>query len=415
MAQLFPFKAKRPRLGKALQVASLPYDQYTANEVTEILKYNPDSFLHVVQPSLLKGRKSTGSEKDLLFESRNKYFEMLEKGALVPDEKACFYVYRQEKADFIHTGIIAAIQSTEYKNGSIKIHEQTLAAKEEKLKDYLSVVGINAEPVLFTYPAQHELDVLINEITSEAPVEHFEKDGKKHSLWVVWHDNQIDKIHQIFEGIEHVYVADGHHRSASSALLSESLMGKFVEDHPSQRFMGIFFPHHNVQLFEFNRLVKDLNGLTLVKLLNLLSEDFEIENLGHNVYKPKVQHEFGMYIDKNWYKLKLKSNTINPELGEKLDANILNQKILQPIFGIKDLRREKRMGYLTGKEPIEKLEQMVNEGKFKVAFTLFPVSVEQFFHFSDEGKMMPPKTTWFEPKLLNAFVVYDLELPNEQP
>ena len=415
MAQIFPFKAKRPRLGKALQVASLPYDQYASNEVTEILKYNPDSFLHVVQPSLLKGIKSTGSEITLLEQSRANFNKMVESGTLVSDDKNCFYVYRQEKSDFVHTGIIAAIQSTEYKNGSIKIHEQTLATKEEKLKDYLSVVGINAEPVLFTYPANHQMDELINKITAENPEEHFEKDGKKHSLWVVWNDDQIKQIHQIFKEIGHVYVADGHHRSASSALLSEALSGSFPENHPNQRFMGVFFPHHNVQLFEFNRLVKDLNGHSLPTFLNLLNEDFEVENNGNEVYKPKMQHEFGMYLEKNWYKLKLKSNSINPDLGEKLDANILNQKILQPVFGIKDLRREKRMGYLTGKEPISKLEQLVNQGKFKVAFTLFPVSVEQFFQFSDEGKMMPPKTTWFEPKLLNAFVVYDLELAEKKP
>ena len=410
MALIFPFKAMRPRLGKALQVVSLPYDQYAASEVTEILKYNPDSFLHVVQPALLKGRKSSGSEQDLLEASRAKYLEMVNRGVLVSDEKPCYYIYRQEKPGFVHTGIIGAIQSNEYKSGCIRIHEQTLAAKEEKLKDYLSVVGINAEPVLFTYPAQQNLDEIIHSVTAHPPLEYFEKDDKTHSLWVIWNDTIIQQIQNIFSQLSHVYVADGHHRSASSALLSESLSDRFPTDHPSQRFMGIFFPHHNVQLFEFNRLVKDLNGHSRTKLISLLSDEFEIENKGKECFKPQHPHEFGMYVENQWYKLRFKPELQNDQLGEKLDANILNQHILKPIFDVKDLRKEKRMGYLSGKEPISELENLVNKGQFKVAFTLFPVQIEQFFSFSDAGKTMPPKTTWFEPKLLNAFVLYDLEL-----
>jgi uncharacterized protein (DUF1015 family) len=263
---------------------------------------------------------------------------------------------------------------------------------------------------LFVYPAQQSLDEIIQSVTTHPPLEYFEKDHKTHSLWVIWDDVLIQKIQNIFSQISHVYVADGHHRSASSALLSESLSHRFPTDHPSQRFMGIFFPHHNVQLFEFNRLVKDLNNHTRTKLLTLLSDEFEIENKGKESFKPQHPHEFGMYVENQWYKLRFKPELQNELLGEKLDANILNQHILKPIFGVKDLRKEKRMGYLSGKEDISELENLVNKGYFKVAFTLFPVQIEQFFSFSDAGKTMPPKTTWFEPKLLNAFVLYDLEL-----
>lgn len=411
MTRIFPFRGILPAPNLTERVISRPFDKYSKKEVEGIVKENPDSFLNIIKPELANGKSTRPDNPEAQLKSRQKFESFLEKATLQKSEKELYYIYRQVKPEFVYTGIIATISSSDYHSGVIKIHEQTLAPKEEKLKDYLRVVGINAEPVMFTYPHQTAIDELVNELTVAQPYATFHFDSKDHFLWEVSDSKSIARIQEAFEGVERVYVADGHHRSASSVLLSQELE-KETGDTSGQaewsRFMGIFIPDHNLQLFEFNRLIKDLNGLTIFEILNQLSDDFEVSLIDQAVYKPHSLHEISMYVHGKWYSLKLKSDRQNDQLEDKLDANLLSKHILGPIFGIKDLRNDDRVSFLSGLLGADELKRLVDKGTYEAAFGLFPVSMEQFFSFSDRGKMMPPKTTWFEPKLLNGLVIYDI-------
>lgn len=408
MPKLIPFHGIVPQQKKVEKVVSKPYDKYSLKEVIEIVTSNEESFLHIIKPELAQGKRNSPISKENLIKSRLKFESFIETGILEKLPRKGFYIYRQIKPDFIYTGIIANISAEDYRNGNIKIHEQTLAPKEEKLKEYLKTVGINAEPVMFTYPHIPHIDSLVNRLVGNEKYADFEKDGKRHQLWLVEQEEDINAIAASFEKIERVYVADGHHRSASSVLLAEELNKK--ETGPWSNFMGIFFPDHNLQLFEFNRLVKDTNNLSVSEVIHALGEDFEVEQISKSHYKPLVLHEISMYLEGNWYSLKLKHDRMNDQLTDKLDANILSKSILSPIFGIHDLRNDARIDFISGLFGPESLKEKVDSKQAAVAFGLFPVSFEQFFAFSDQGKMMPPKTTWFEPKLLNGLVMYDLEI-----
>ena len=405
MVELFPFKGILPAKGKVSSVVSRPFDKYTSEEVEAEVRKNPQSFLNIIKPELANGKKTRPDNPEAQKKSREKFLSFIENGTLVRQDLEQFYVYRQTKSHFVHTGIIAAIDATAYSDGTIKIHEQTLSKKEEKLKDYLQVVGINAEPVMFTYQHKSSLDDMIGRLTADAPYADFNFDEKQHQFWIVDKPEILEEIKDQFRGIENVYVADGHHRSASSVLLAESMKEK---DGPWSRFLGIFFPDHNLQLFEFNRLVKDSNGLSTGEMLSELAGDFIVEQIPGNIYKPRHLHEISMYTDGHWYSLKLRPDRQNNQLSDKLDANLLSKHILDPILGVKDLRNDPRVDFISGIKGPEALKEQVDRGKFAIAFGLFPVSFDQFFSFSDKGKIMPPKTTWFEPKLLNGLVIYDI-------
>jgi len=412
MPRLFPFRGIIPAKAQVEKVVSKPFEKYSRKEIEALLAGNRSSFLNIIKPEINKETKSSLNQEEILKKSRAKFHEFIEKGILQKANSARFYIYRQTKPDFVYTGLIAAISAEDYINGSIKIHEQTLSKKEEKLKDYLKIVGINAEPVMFTYPHQFEIDQLITQLCESIPCFEFSFDEKKHLFWEIDAPEAIEKLENSFQRIEHVYLADGHHRSASSFLLSKELAfeDKTNKDKPSSRFLGIFFPDHNLQLLEFNRLLKDTNSLSEQQILEQLSIDFTVERMNVDQFKPRMLHEISMYLAGHWYSLKFKFERMNEQLTEKLDANILSQNILSRVFGIKDLRVDNRIDFLSGLYDSTELKKLVDSGKFEVAFGLYPVSFEQFFAFSDAGFMMPPKTTWFEPKLLNGLIIYDLEL-----
>ena len=411
MAQLFPFKGILPASDKTEQVISRPFDKYTKKEVEAIVKDNSFSFLNIIKPELANGKSTRPDNPEAQRKSRQKFEQFLANATVIKAEHERYYIYRQVKSNFTYTGILATISSADYRNGTIKIHEQTLAPKEEKLKDYLKVVGINAEPVMFTYPHKSSIDELVNEFTGREPYASFHFDDKDHLLWEIADEASIARIRHEFEGVERVYVADGHHRSASSVLLSEELVNETGDSSGNadwSRFMGIFLPDHNLQLFEFNRLVKDTGGLSTLEILEQLADDFEIGLIDQELYKPHALHEISMYTEGKWYSLKLRADRQNDQLEDKLDANLLSKHVLAPVFHIMDLRNDDRISFLSGLLGAEEMKRQVDKGAYAVAFGLFPVSMEQFFSFSDRGKIMPPKTTWFEPKLLNGLVIYDI-------
>lgn len=411
MAKLFPFKGILPSPDFTERVISKPYDKYSKAEVEEIVKDNAASFLNIIKPELSNGQSTKPDNPEAQKKSRQKFEQFLENRILTQSSSEHYYIYQQAKLDYTYTGIIATISSDDLLNGVIKIHEQTLAPKEEKLKDYLRVVGINAEPVMFTYPHRAEIDELVNMLTREPAYASFNFDSKEHVLWEISNREHIEFIRNSFDKIESVYLADGHHRSASSVLLAQELAKEtndFSGNADWSNFMGIFFPDHNLQIFEFNRLIKEINDLSVSEILEKLAEDFDISIVNHHSYKPHFIHEISMYVNRTWYSLKLRHDVQNIRLEDRLDANILSQHILAPLFNIHDLRNDERIAFLSGLLGPDELKQHVDSGKYAIAFGLFPVSMEQFFSCSDQGKIMPPKTTWFEPKLLNGLVIYDI-------
>ena len=405
MSLIRPFNGVLPRKDSVEKIVSRPYDSYTATEVKAILGSNQESFLRVIRPDYApSGPQVKGI--DLLKASRSTFHEMLENGILERNEETSFYIYRQIQGSYSHTGIVAAVDAKAYRDGRIKIHEQTLEAKEAKLKDYLKVVAINAEPVMFTFKSNVTLDKLIQEFTLfNEPYANFEQDGKRHILWKVSKAADVQRLQIVCDTIGSIYVADGHHRSASSVLLAEE-MG---EKHPlTKQFMGILIPDHDLRLLEFNRLVKGIPEALIAELPALLEQICSVKLIGKIARAPKAKQCMSLYVRGNWYTL-----DFGPMQPDLLDADVLTEKVLAPLFGIEDLRNDQRIGFLTGLKGIKALQQDVDSGVYQAAFALFPVQMEQFFSFSDEGKIMPPKTTWFEPKLLNGLVIYDLEIDSQ--
>lgn len=402
MSLIGPFKGVLPRKTSVEKVVSRPYDSYTSAEVKTILETNPESFLRVIRPDYAPNGPQVKGDT-LLKASRSTFHEMLNKGILQRNEEASFYIYRQIQGSYSHTGIIAAVEASAYRDGRIKIHEQTLEAKEAKLKDYLKVVAINAEPVMFTFKSNTELDKLIQQFTLfTEPYANFEQYGKRHILWKVSNENEVQRLQAVCNTIGNLYVADGHHRSASSVLLAEEMGDKFPL---TKRFMGILIPDHDLRLLEFNRLVKGIPDELIAQLPVLLEQICSVRLIGKTARAPKAKQCMSLYVRGNWYAL-----DFGPAQPDLLDADVLSEKVLAPIFGIKDLRNDQRIGFLSGLKGIKMLQQEVDSGTYQAAFALFPVQMEQFFSFSDKGKIMPPKTTWFEPKLLNSLVIYDLEI-----
>jgi uncharacterized protein (DUF1015 family) len=402
MSLIGPFKGVLPRKTSVEKVVSRPYDSYTSAEVKTILETNPESFLQVIRPDYAPDGHQVKGDK-LLKASRSTFHEMLNKGILQRNEETSFYIYRQIQGSYSHTGIVAAVEASAYRDGRIKIHEQTLEAKEAKLKDYLKVVAINAEPVMFTFKSNTELDKLIQQFTLFTdPYANFEQHGKRHVLWKVSNENDVKHLQTVCDTIGNLYVADGHHRSASSVLLAEEMGDKFPL---TKNFMGILIPDHDLRLLEFNRLVKGIPDELIAQLPSMLGKICSVRLIGKTARAPKAKQCMSLYVRGNWYAL-----DFGPAQPDLLDADVLSEKVLAPIFGIKDLRNDQRIGFLSGLKGIKMLQQEVDNGAYQAAFALFPVQMEQFFSFSDEGRIMPPKTTWFEPKLLNGLVIYDLEI-----
>jgi uncharacterized protein (DUF1015 family) len=394
-----------PRKDCVEKVVSRPFDTYSSSEVKSILETNRDSFLRVIRPDFAPGALQVKGDA-LLKASRSTFLELLQKGILEQTDEPAFYIYRQIQGRFSHTGILATVEASAYRDGRIKIHEQTLEAKEAKLKDYLKVVAINAEPVMFTFKSNAKLDQLIQEFTLfSEPYANFEKDGKRHILWKVSKAEDLNKLQAVCDSIGNLYVADGHHRSASSVLLAEEMGEKFPL---TKRFMGILIPDHDLRLLEFNRLVKGLPDELIAKLPSLLEQICAVKLIGKIARAPRAKQCMSMYLGGNWFAL-----DFGPTQSDLLDANLLTEKVLAPLFGIEDLRNDQRIGFLSGLKGIKALQKEVDNGAYQVAFALFPVQMDQFFSFSDEMRIMPPKTTWFEPKLLNGLVIYDLEIKSE--
>lgn len=413
MAQVIPFKGIRPTRDKVQLVASRSVDNYSTGDLHEKLRSNPFTFLHVIHPDFNDGKKTKPGSPDRLKKVKAQYEAFREEGIFTRDETPCYYVYRQEKLGNTFTGIIACTSIDDYLKGTIKIHEQTLTEREKKLKAYLEVCDFNAEPVLFCYPDQPGIEKITAKATTvRAEYDFTTTDRVHHMLWVINDPKEVKELQGYFEKVPAIYIADGHHRSASSALLGQSRREKnpgYTGKEPWNYYLGVFFPESQLKIFDFNRVVKDLNGLTEKEFLDALKKDFEIIEHGDKIFRPSQKHTFSLYLDSNWYEL-----ILHKELGhdeepvESLDAYLLTQRILSPILGIHDLKTDSRIGFVSGIKGFEELKNQVDNWKFKAAFGLYPVQMDELKRVADAGNIMPPKTTWVEPKMRSGLVIYSL-------
>ncbi len=412
MATIKPFCAYRPVRDKVHLVASRSYVSYSRGDLKSKLDENPFTFLHVIHPehTLKIGTKPNTNARYRLVKQR--FDQFVEEGIFQHDEKKSFYVYRQIKNGHAYIGIIGCASIDDYFNNVIKKHEATITVREKMFKNYLDQVKVNAEPVCFTYPNEANIDKIIAEtIEQRAEYDFTTTNTVRHSFWVIDDEKTVETIEKSFSKMPAIYIADGHHRSASSALLGkenrEKEKGKKLgTDH----FMGIFIAESNLKIYEFNRLINDIGRHDKESFISEISQQFHIIPKGETPYKAQKIHEISMYFEGQWYCL-IPSKDIYDEKNpvSALDVKILSDNILEPILGIKDLKTDPRVTFMAGTFGLEKLQQLVDSKKAKVAFAHFPVSIEQLKAVADANQIMPPKSTWIEPKLRSGLTVYSMQ------
>ena len=411
MAIIKAFKAIRPAKDKAPFLASRSYEDYTVKELNAILTYNPFSFLHIINPGFKFDKKVSGGERLRLI--RNRYLEFLEDEILIRDTQPSFYLYKIEKEDFSCCGLFCGTSVEDYKNNVIKKHEDTIKHRENLFAVYLKNVSFNAEPVLLTYPDNPTIGEIIGEVKNRDPEYRFSTTDKAtHTLWTITKEEEISKLQDEFSKIDSLYIADGHHRSASSMIFADKSK-KGNPEHtgmePYNYFMSYLIPESEIKIFEFNRLVKDLNGLTKEEFLIELDTYFKIEKKGNALYKPLEKHQFSMYLDGDFYALQLRKQIFKfTDALSRLDTQILYKTILEPILGISDLRKDKRIKYGFGKNNIFNMKDEIDKGNFMVGFGMVPVSINELKDIADAGLVMPPKSTYIEPKIRSGLTIYEL-------
>lgn len=411
MAVIKPFKAIRPTKDKVGFVASRSYQEYSRRELNAVLDYNPFSFLHIINPGYKYAKNVTGKERFKLV--HNRYLEFLEDHVFLKDEKDALYLYQMKKGKTTFTGLFCGTSVKDYQENRIKKHENTIQRREELFANYLEMVSFNAEPVLMTYADNDYISEILRQEMSSSPEYLFTtRDKITHKLWVISNDKTVHALQNAFEEIDALYIADGHHRSASSNLLAKNAK-KNNKNHTGQEpynyFMSYLIPESEIRIYEFNRMIKDLNGLNKEEFLIQLDEFYRIENQGSVLYKPSKKHHFSMYLDGEFYSLYLRKKVYKfTDTLSKLDTQILYKTILEPILGITDLRKDKRIQYGYGKHNVIQMKDDIDKGKFAVGFSFVPITISEIKAIADDGLVMPPKSTYIEPKLRSGLAIYEL-------
>jgi uncharacterized protein (DUF1015 family) len=406
-----PFKGFRPVESKVKDVASRPYDVLDSDEAREEAKGNPWSFLNVVKPEITLPRDTDHYSPEVYEAGKNNFQKLVHEGVFIQDKDECLYVYELIMDGRSQNGIVACASVDDYMDGHIKKHELTRPDKEADRKNHVRISMMNAEPVFFAYPANKTLDKIVESIKQVRPTYSFTTDDNiQHRFWVVKEATEIQNIVGAFEKMPATYVADGHHRTAAAALVGNDLR-KENPNHTGNEsynyFLAVHFPDNQLAILDYNRVIKDLNGNTAQSFLDKLNTSFVVEKKGKQPHRPLRLHEFGMYLDGEWYSLMARPGAYNDNdaIGV-LDVTILSEKVLQPLLNIHDLRTDKRIDFVGGMRGLKELERRVNSGEMAVAFALYPVSMKQLIDIADSGQIMPPKTTWFEPKLRSGLVVH---------
>lgn len=409
-----PFKGLRPVPERVKAVASRPYDVMDSGEAREEAQGNPDSFLRVVKPEITLPVGIDPYSEQVYQAGRENFRGMCAQGLFIQEREASLYIYELTMDDLSQTGIVACAAVEDYLNGHIKRHELTRPDKEADRKNHVRISMLNAEPVFFAYRAERRLDEIVAKVKKDKPLYDFTADdGVQHRFWAISDEAIISNIIAIFDRMPATYVADGHHRTAAAALVGSDLKNANPDhcgDEAYNYFLAVHFPHNQLRILDYNRLVKDLNGLTVDGFIDAISERFTIAMVGKEACKPEQLHEMAMYLDGNWYKLIADPGSYDDSdpIGG-LDVTILSEQVLKPLLNIHDLRTDRRIEFVGGSRGLEALRRRVDSGEMQVAFAMYPVSMGQLMDIADNGLVMPPKVTWFEPKLRSGVVVYSLE------
>lgn len=415
MAVIKPFKGVRPPKSMVEEVASRPYDVLNSEEAREEAKGNEKSLYHIIKPEIDFPVGTDEHDPAVYYKAVENFKMFQKKGWLVQDDKENYYVYAQTMNGKIQYGLVVGAYVPDYMNGVIKKHELTRRDKEEDRMKHVRVNNANIEPVFFAYPDNDELDAIVAKYTVRKPEYDFiaPGDGFGHTFWVIDEKEDIDRITVLFADMPALYIADGHHRSAAAALVGAEKAAQNPNhkgDEEYNYFMAVCFPASQLTIIDYNRVVKDLNGLTAEQFLKALEKDFIVEEKGETIYKPSSLHNFSLYLAGKWYSLTAKPGTYddNDPIGV-LDVTISSNLILDEILGIKDLRSDKRIDFVGGIRGLEELKRRVDSGEMAMALALYPVSMKQLMDIADTGNIMPPKTTWFEPKLRSGLIIHKLE------
>lgn len=414
MARIKPFKGLRPPKDLVEQVESRPYDVLDSEEARAEAGTNEKSLYHIIKPEIDFPVGTSEYDPRVYEKAAENFRKFQEKGWLVEDEEKMYYIYAQTMKGKTQYGLVVGAWVEDYMNGVIKKHELTRRDKEEDRMKHVRVNDANLEPVFFAYPDNAVIDALVARYTAGAPEYDFVApvDGFRHQLWLVKDKEDIRVITETFAGIPYLYIADGHHRSAAAALVG----AEKARQNPNHRgdeeynyFMAVCFPASQLTILDYNRVVKDLNGLSSEEFLAALGKNFTVKKMGKEEYRAQKLHEFSLYLDGEWYKVEMKPGLVdeNDPIGS-LDVSVSSIYILDEILGIKDLRSDKRIDFVGGLRGLGELKRRVDSGEMRVALALYPVSMQQIMNIADSGNIMPPKATWFEPKLRSGLIVHKL-------
>jgi uncharacterized protein (DUF1015 family) len=413
MAIIKPFRGIRPPKQYVEEVASRPYDVLTSEEARKEAAGNEKSLYHIIKPEIDFPAGKDEHDPDVYDRAVANFHQFQAKGWLRRDEKESYYVYAQTMDGRTQYGLVLCSCVDDYLNGTIKKHELTRKDKEEDRMKHVRINNANIEPVFFAYPDNREIDEIVEKVTQQTPEYDFTSpDGIGHHFWIIADDTLIRRITEIFAAIPSLYIADGHHRSAAAALVGLE-KAQQNPNHTGREeynyFMAVVFPANQLRIMDYNRVVKDLNGLSPEEFLRRLSTDFCITDCGETPYRPQRLHNFALYLNHRWYSLDAKPETYdNGDPIGVLDVTISSRRILDNILEIKDLRTDRRIDFVGGLRGLEELQRRVDSGEMAAALALYPVSMQQLITIADTGNIMPPKTTWFEPKLRSGLVIHGL-------
>lgn len=410
-----PFKGIRPPKALVERVNSRPYDVLSSEEALREAQGNPMSLYHIIKPEINFSPMCDELDERVYPVARQQFDLFRQNGWLVQDEKEMYYVYAQTMNGHTQYGLVVAASVEDYMSGRIKKHELTRKDKEDDRMRHVRIHNANVEPVFFAYRHRDDLDAIVAQVTQGTPEYDFvaPNDGFGHTFWKIEDEATIAEISRIMAEIDTMYIADGHHRSAAAARVGDELR-KENSHHTGKEeynyFLAVCFPDNQLNILDYNRVVKDLNGLSAPQFLEALSHHFTVEEKGTNIYHPEALHTFALYVAGKWYKLTAKPGCYDDsDPIEGLDATISSRLILDEILGIKDLRRDNRIDFVGGIRGLDELQRRVDSGEMEMALALYPVTMQQIMHIADTGNIMPPKTTWFEPKLRSGLVIHELQ------
>ncbi len=410
MAIIKPFRAWRPKPESVNHMTSPPYDVIDIQEANKLAKENRFSFVRIIRPEVDFSPGIHPYTTRVYQQGLETFNEWVKEGKFIQDDRTSFYIYRIQTQDHIQTGVAGLASVKEYQEGRIKIHELTRPLKEQDRIDHISVTHMHAEPVFMTYKAQYGIDHLIDQLTQREPMYDFVvSDGSRHIIWQISSEVEIQELIVLFDNIDFTYVADGHHRTAAAVQVGR----KFKEEnshHTGEEsynfFPAVYFPHDQVKILDYNRVVKDLHGFMSGKFLQLLERNFQVIPR-EDIYRPTQPHHMGLYLNKRWYQLIATPNTYHEyDPVSSLDVTILTKYILEPLLSIRDIRSDERIDFVGGIKGEAELMRRVDEGEMQLAFNLYPVTIDQIMEIADSEEIMPPKTSWFEPKLRSGLFVH---------